>query len=408
MATFPTLTPSSRTFTPGRHPHSEIPTLNGLQTRVMTSNVILEQQLRLTFVGLTEAQMLSVRSHYIGQQGRFLSFAIPDALLSGMTTPSYFTPTGYSWIYGGPPQVEDIAGTQRYTVSIELVTVPPEGANVNGAELGIVANIAAGIASATIEVTGATLTVAASIVGGVVADNTSAGVDLTVSVSFAAGSADPGGGGGDPNFNSVSLLLHMDGSNGSTTFTDTSSISHTVTVGENAQVTTTSPKFGTGALLCDGSGDYLSVPSHTSLTFGTGDFTIEAWLRFGTLSTAGYIFSQRLTSGFSLQVLADGRLNAITPSVNSLTENTVLMVANTWYHVALTRSGTTIKIWVDGVERNTTTNSENGLSGTSYVGAGTVGSGSVLNGRIDDLRITKGVCRYTATFTPPTAAFPDA
>jgi hypothetical protein len=167
MATFPTLTPSSRTFTPGRHPHSEIPTLNGLQTRVMTSNVILEQQLRLTFLGLTESQMLSIRTHYIGQQGRFLSFAIPSSLLSGMTTPAYFTPTGYSWIYGSAPQVEDIPGTQRYNVSVELVTVPPEGANVNGAEL----------------------TVTASIQGGVVADNASAGLELTVTASIDAGAA---------------------------------------------------------------------------------------------------------------------------------------------------------------------------------------------------------------------------
>ena len=167
MATFPTLTPSSRTFTPGRHPHSEIPTLNGLQTRVRTSNVILEQQLRLTFVGLTEAQMLSIRSHYVGQQGRFLSFDIPSSLLSGMTTPANFTPTGYSWIYGSAPQVEDIPCAQRYNVSIELVTVPPEGANVNGAEL----------------------TVTASILGGVVADNARAGLSLTVTVSLDAGAA---------------------------------------------------------------------------------------------------------------------------------------------------------------------------------------------------------------------------
>lgn len=136
MATFPALTPSSRTFTPGRHPYSEIRVLNGLQSRVRTSNVLLEQRLRLTFVALTEAEMLSVRTHYNGQQGRFLSFDIPASLLSGMTTPASFTPTGYSWIYAGTPQVEDI-GLQRYTVSIELVTVPPEGANVNGSEYTI-------------------------------------------------------------------------------------------------------------------------------------------------------------------------------------------------------------------------------------------------------------------------------
>ena len=192
MATFPTLTPSSRTFTPGRHPHSEIPTLNGLQVRVMTSNVIIEQQLRLTFIGLTESEMLSIRSHYVGQQGRFLSFFIPSGLLSGMATPGYFTPTGYSWIYGSAPQVEDIPGTQRYTVSVELVTIPPEGANVNGAEFTVSITLAAGIASVPGDATGADLTVTASIEGGVVADNSSAGLDLTVSVSLSAGGADGG------------------------------------------------------------------------------------------------------------------------------------------------------------------------------------------------------------------------
>ena len=167
MATFPTLTPSSRTFIPGRHPHSEIPTLNGLQTRVRTSNVILEQRLRLTFIGLTETQMLSIRTHYVGQQGRFLSFDIPSSLLSGMTTPASFTPTGYGWLYGGAPQVEDIPCAQRYNVSIEVVTVPPEGANVNGAEFAVTA----------------------SILGGVVADNASAGFDLTVTVLLVEGAA---------------------------------------------------------------------------------------------------------------------------------------------------------------------------------------------------------------------------
>jgi hypothetical protein len=192
MATFPTLTPSSRTFTPGRHPHSEIPTLNGLQIRVRTSNVILEQQLRLTFIGLTESEMLSIRTHYIGQQGRFLSFFIPSSLLSGMTTPAYFTPTGYTWIYASAPQVEDIPCAQRYNVSVELVTIPPEGANVNGAEFIVAIALAAGIASIPGDATGFDLTVTASIEGGVVADNSSAGLDLTVSISFTAGGADGG------------------------------------------------------------------------------------------------------------------------------------------------------------------------------------------------------------------------
>jgi len=159
MATFPALTPSSRTFTPGRHPHSEIPTLSGLQTRVRTSNVILKQSLRLSFAGLTETEMLSIRTHYIGQQGRFLSFTIPGDLLSGMSTPASFTPTGYSWTYVAPPQISDVA-CGRYDVTVELATVPPEGANVNGAEFDISITIASGGAGG--EGSGLALTVAAT------------------------------------------------------------------------------------------------------------------------------------------------------------------------------------------------------------------------------------------------------
>ena len=180
MATFPTLTPSSRTFTPGRHPHSEIPTLDGLQTRVRTSNVILEQRLRLSFIGLTEAQMLSIRTHYVGQQGRFLSFAIPTSLLSGMTTPANFTPTGYSWIYGSAPQVEDIPCAQRYNVSLELVTVPPEGANINGAEFTV--------GTQFVTVTPMVATVALSFAAGRPSVEP-AGLGITVTASLESGAA---------------------------------------------------------------------------------------------------------------------------------------------------------------------------------------------------------------------------
>ena len=165
MATFPTLTPSSRSFTPGLHPHSEIRTLNGLQSRVRTSNVLLEQRLRLTFLALTETQMLSIRTHYNTQQGRFLSFDIPNELLSGMTTPASFTPTGYSWIYASAPQVTDVA-CGKHDVAVELITVPPEGANINGAEFTVSLTIAAGAATGTANTTGFDLTVTASLAEG--------------------------------------------------------------------------------------------------------------------------------------------------------------------------------------------------------------------------------------------------
>ena len=165
MANFPALTPSSRTFTPGTFPHSEIPTLLGLQTRVMTSNVQLNQRLRLSFAALTEDEMLSIRTHYTGQQGRFINFYIPNSLLSGMNTPASFTPTGYSWTYAAPPQISDVA-CGRYDVAVELATVPPEGANINGAELTVNTSLAAGAATGTASTTGFDLTVTASLEDG--------------------------------------------------------------------------------------------------------------------------------------------------------------------------------------------------------------------------------------------------
>ena len=191
MATFPALTPSSRTFTPGAYPHSEIPTLSGLQTRVMTSNVQLNQRLRLTFAALTETEMLSIRTHYVGQQGRFLSFSIPNDLLSGMTAPASFTPTGYSWTYAAAPQISDVA-CGRYDVSVELATVPPEGANINGSQFAVIASMVAGAAIGTANATGfelsATATLEAGAPGGDVTFSQS-GFNLVVSMSLSVGSA---------------------------------------------------------------------------------------------------------------------------------------------------------------------------------------------------------------------------
>jgi hypothetical protein len=111
---------------------------------------------------LTENEMLSIRSHYIGQQGRFLSFAIPNDLLSGMSSPVSFTPTGYSWTYAAPPQISDVA-CGRYDVSVQLATVPPEGANVNGAEIPISVGIIAGAATGTANASGASIAITVSI-----------------------------------------------------------------------------------------------------------------------------------------------------------------------------------------------------------------------------------------------------
>jgi hypothetical protein len=80
-----------------------------------------------------------------------------------------------------------------------------------------------------------------------------------------------------------------------------------------------------------------------------------------------------------------------------------------WYHVAYVRNGSSFRLFVDGTEKTAgATISGTLFNGTAPFNVGRTADGSnFLNGYIDDLRITKGVARYTANFTAPTKAFPD-
>ena len=222
----------------------------------------------------------------------------------------------------------------------------------------------------------------------------------------------PDAGDTDPYFSSVSLLLHMDGANGSTTFTDSSSNAFTMTAAGNAQISTTQSKFGGASGYFDGNGDTVTASANAAFAFGTGDFTIEGWF-------------YSLTSGTSQRGMVDSRTVAIGTNGLMLRENnggflvylnnaTILStttgrVANQWQHLALVRSGTTLTLYVDGVSKATATVSTN-LTDNRFRLSGFVDTQATpyaYNGYIDDLRITK-FARYLANFTPPTAAFPDS
>jgi hypothetical protein len=123
MATFPSLTPSSRTFTPGIRPNTAIATLNGGEERTGNSNCIVGQSLKLAFKGITEANALLIVAHYNGQQGGYQSFAIPDAVLSGLTSPAAITPSGYAWVYAARPEVTDEPLYRDVTVELGMVRI---------------------------------------------------------------------------------------------------------------------------------------------------------------------------------------------------------------------------------------------------------------------------------------------
>lgn len=145
--TFPSLTPTNRSFTPGEYPHTPFRSLNGFEGRVRHSNVMIGSSLRLTYIGLTEQDMLDILLHYQDTQGIYLSFALPANTLSGLTAADY-TLTGFSWRYATPPTVLDLP-CDRYTVEVELESVESKAALISvGLRGRIELSLAAGTAGA--------------------------------------------------------------------------------------------------------------------------------------------------------------------------------------------------------------------------------------------------------------------
>jgi hypothetical protein len=210
----------------------------------------------------------------------------------------------------------------------------------------------------------------------------------------------------DPQFGSVSLLLHGDGTNGSTTITDNSPTPKTVTAVGNAQISTAQSKFGGASILFDGTGDYLGVGSNSAFGYGLSDFTIETWVYRNVSSSLQIITDQRV--GVPTQLVPTLYFNATTlfyyvNGGNRITGGVV--PASQWVHIALSRSGTSTKLFINGLQGGATyADSNNYIDSPVRVGgANDGGSVASLNGYLDDLRITKGVARYTSNFTPPGA-----
>jgi hypothetical protein len=219
----------------------------------------------------------------------------------------------------------------------------------------------------------------------------------------------------DQYFSSVSLLLHGGGSNGSTTITDSSPTPKTVTANGNAQISTAQSKFGGTSIVFDGSGDYLSIPNNAAFNLQSTSFTIEAWVYLTTNNTASNhcVASnyQNSNNGWSLQTGSSGKMcfNASGDGFD-ITGTTTLSI-NTWSHVAVSGSAGSIKLFINGIQEGSTYTGATSLNSTAITTIGGLWAGGLFNtffGYIDDLRITKGVDRYTSNFTPPTAAFSDS
>lgn len=213
---------------------------------------------------------------------------------------------------------------------------------------------------------------------------------------------------GDSAFDKVSLLLHGDGADGSTVFTDSSAAPKTVTATGNVKISTAQSKWGGASALFDGADDELTLASHEAFGFGTGDFTWEAWVWRQNADCA--LFDVR-NNGDDVGTLvayisSTGYLSWFDSSAKNSTTNQIPV--DVWTHVAYCREGGTLHMFVDGVlVRSDAKNSDMGSARALRIGRDVV-SNADFAGYIDEIRITKGLARYTSDFTPPTEPFPGS
>jgi len=202
-------------------------------------------------------------------------------------------------------------------------------------------------------------------------------------------------------------------------FIDNSSYAHTInSVNNTAKIVSAKPFLrgiysaadNGGSMYFDGSGDYLTVPSDASLSLDA-DFTLEYWVYISTSGVNNYFFTlgdSINASGLETYLGYSGSQFVIYSNDSIPLQSTTIPTPNTWSHVALVRSGSTVTLYLNGTSLGTFSSTQT-FSGNIHIGAeyfnGAIsGSGAAtLNGTLSDLRIVKGTAVYTSNFTPPTA-----
>ena len=215
---------------------------------------------------------------------------------------------------------------------------------------------------------------------------------------------------GDTHFSKVTAMFNFDGSDGDTTTSglDASNKNLSLTYSTGDELSTTQKKFGATSLYV---ADNVIVSSSDGFDMGTGDFTMEAWFYFTTFATSFALFDQWDSSGSTRNQLwhstsTDGKLAWYYAGTSNFASANPAVSTGAWTHIALVRHSGTLKMYINGTaESNTASHSgQFGRSHTMYFGDQHGGGAGAPQYYMDDLRITKGLARYTANFTAPTTA----
>lgn len=206
------------------------------------------------------------------------------------------------------------------------------------------------------------------------------------------------------------LLLHMDGADNGTTFTDECG----KTVTRYGAVTKTGvKKFGTASAYFDGTDDFLSLADSEDYNFGSGAFTIDFWFYPTSTPSVYYMLVSKGARGtdgnadFEISFNKDRKIDVYRIGQYY---GSIALELNAWHHVAFVRSEDTCKLFVDG-SLDGSWNFTGAIYNSTrplFLGKQEYNAGSPVyyyNGYIDELRISKGIARWTSNFTPPSAPY---
>ncbi len=215
----------------------------------------------------------------------------------------------------------------------------------------------------------------------------------------------------------VKLLLHCDGVDAATADIDYSGQNHILTFNGNAQLDTAQKVFGPTSLALAVDGDYITSPDHADWDFGSGDFTVDFRIRFASIPISPDIaamigqFQGGGQEGWIIYWLADvSRLRfqySTDGSTDLFSDRTWVFSINTWYHVAIVRNGANLMHFVDGVQLGASHNigAATIFNSNALLEIGATAGGFAPSGWMDEIRISKGIARWTANFDDPPYAY---
>lgn len=225
----------------------------------------------------------------------------------------------------------------------------------------------------------------------------------------------------DPLFANVVLLIDAEsGEDGGNDFIDRSRSARVLTSQSNVQIDKALHNFGSRSALLDGSVDGLTAVDTANLALGTSDWCVECAVYFRVLTGAQFLIGQSDNAGsnttLSFALRKDNTTNIITgfccsgSSVIGLLNSASAVSATTWYHLAMQRSGSDFSLHINGILEDTASSASSVNNSSNLLGVGRLGevATSVLDGNIDDVRMTVGATRYpmAGDFTPPNMPHP--